>query len=561
MKLPSLLVACTVLGLATSASAATVFEKADAAWRPADSPRASDVVMRSLQPRPMKATDPRNSIEAAEAFHVTRHEWTYLANTAAGGNPVWSQSFVNEAHRIGVLVGGAGSGATTQVKDIIHLPLAAFAVLDINGNVHVLPHKRGWAEVEGEGSVFSEEYFQAHLKFFENQLALGCDTLQRDEGQMATNFGFDFSPAAINAFRAYLKDRTTEEQRNAWHLGPLATFDVRKYFLQFNPPSNGPEGWFLEWKPELGPGNRIKDIYNQFITDGCVSFFQRTRGSINAYAGRTVPMSCNNTSYQRWGPTHRVFDWGMSEMIISLATPKRMYDRVKAGREIGKVQVLSMPKTLDRPVDPAVLKTLNRKVIAQAYAIGAIGKVPWDLFLQSADGEARDFGEPSDYADLFGFVRGIAPRLEGFEEAAVASHEIADTHGWDVLPLRLEGGKGASAFLRVRPGDSSSPVVIHIVNWGEARDTATISVLKSAIGWAPGKTVTLLQPAAYNHQLHVMAEYDQNSLIKPGDRRGPEHAAAYAHLVVKSPLTATDQGEWITLPAVTAAPWSVIVIE
>lgn len=541
--------------LATSAP--TLADRADAPWRPAFAPRASDVVMRSLRPHPASADDPHDTLGAAGEFHATRLEWTYLGGHDVRGGPDFSRDFIAAAKRLGLLVGGASSGASQQVDHLVKQPLPAFCVLDLEEKLHVVPHKRGWQTPPGQGSVFSPEYFAAHLEHLAEQVRLGCDTVQRDETQMAVSVGFDFSPAAIAAFRTYLAQHSTAEQRRDWDIGAVEVFDVRRYFLSLHPPENRPNGWFAKWERT----NPVKRHYDAFIAESVALFHRSTREALNRLAGRVVGFSCNNTSYQRWLAPHREFDWGMSELMLNTAEPVHMYQRVRAGRDLGKVQVFSTPKTAGQTLAPEQLRELNRRVIAQAYATGALGKVPWDLFMQSEDGRERYFGTAADYADLYGFVRALAPILEDFEEAAALGPGLDDRARWPEPPLRLTGAPEVYAYVRVRPRDPASPVAIHLVDWGASGGPATLSLRRSALPASAGRKARVLTPTRYDHQEHAWAELAQGNLLQPGERRGPQQASAYRRLRQERSLELSERGEWLEVSGLTAQPWSVVLIE
>jgi hypothetical protein len=539
------------MALGSTQGIETVFRKSDPLWRPADVPLASDVIIRSLRPR--VGTHEHNSIAASKAFHATRHEWTYLRDDEA------SVAFINQARNMGILVGGGGSGASHQVQHLTEMEIIDFCAQEIDGSLYVMPHKRGWDNPPGQGSVFSDEYLRIHTLHYARQLDMGATSLQRDEGWMAISQGYDFNPKAIDAFRKYLKRNTTLSDRHKLGIGEPMDFDVVGYFAERDPPVSYQGRWFPGWIPE----DPIKQLYDQFIVDGVVDFYRRLRAALNDHAGRPVAFSCNNTSLQQWTPAHLQFDWAMSELMFETANPQHLYDRFRAGMEHGKVQVISTPKPLGQIEDYEAFRELNRKVIAQAYSVGGLCKAPWDLFLQTVDGRGRYFGDPAHYADLYGFVRGMSAYLEGFEEAAAYGPGILDVHGWENHPLRVRGSEACYAFLRVRPRDADSPVVIHVVNWGDGADEFEVQVKGQAIGWdADNRVVRLLRPAPYDQRLHRLADSKQERLRPSGMLRGPAQQGAYQKLIQSTLLEAKDTEDgWLSLSGIQAEPWSVIVIE
>lgn len=553
----------------------TVFAKSDPLWRPLNVPRASDVVMRSLRPR-LDDGD-HHSIDASRAFHVTRHEWTYLNYLAQGGSFEASTEFVGALRELGIMVGGAGSGSAHHVDRLTDKQEHEYCVLDIDGNIHVPPHKRGWDNAPGVGSVFSDEYLRIHAAHYMEQLDLGATSLQRDEAWMALSQGYDFSPHAIAAFRHYLKEHTDTRERQELGIRDLEAFNVADYFRALGPPEERPNRWFHPWQRD----DPVKQHYARFIKVGTIAFYNNLREILNHHAGRKVPLSCNNTSLQQFTPVHLQFDWAMSELMFRTANPQHLYDRYREAIGHGKVQVLSTPKPIGEVEDYDAFRELNRQVIALAYSLGGLCKVPWDLFLQTVDGRGRYFGEPAHYADLYGFVRGMAPFLEGFEEAAAYGREIPDVHDWETHPVRITGCDDFYAFVRVRPRDKQSPVVIHVVNWGDADARGDLHLLASAIDWDPENSIVrLMRPAAYDERLHRLADIHQQLLrnhwrggLSAGlvhrtaerDRTlltGPQQYSAYQPLIDQKVLEPEETADgWVRLPGITAAPWSTIVIE
>ncbi|MCC5808046.1 MAG: hypothetical protein JJU00_17090 [Opitutales bacterium] len=480
-----------------------------------------------------------------------------------GGDVDTSLTFIEQARAMGMPVGAAGSGSSHHVERFTDQEREAYCVLTIDKELYTPPHKRMWTVPPGQGSVFSDEYFRIHLKHYTEQLDMGATILQRDEGWMAISQGYDFNPKAVAAFREYLAENSTAAERAEWGIGDPVSFDIAEYFRNLDPPVDAGHRWFRGWIPD----DPVKEIYDQFIVDGVVDFHQRLRAALNDHAGRPVPFSCNNTSLQQWTPAHLQFDWAMSELMFRTANPEHLYDRYRVGLGHGKVQVLSTPKPVGYVEDHEAFRILNRQVIAQAYSLGGLCKAPWDLYLQAPDGRARYFGDPGDYADLYGFVRGMAPYLEGFEEAAAYGAGIEDVHGWQTHPVRIEGNDDIYAFLRVRPRDAGSPVVIHCVNWSEdLKNHASwdLYIRKDAIAWenSDDSVVLVKKPVGYNEKLHRLADRRAEALRLPEQLRGPEQAEAYSILIDAMPVDPdTAEGGWLRISDLRADPWTVVVIE
>jgi len=72
---------------------------------------------------------------------------------------------------------------------------------------------------------------------------------------------------------------------------------------------------------------------------------------INDYAGRRVPLSCNNGAH-RWSEIKREFDWAFGELSYSRAKPDVLYTAMREAAKHDRLQVVTMPKKGDTN-DPA----------------------------------------------------------------------------------------------------------------------------------------------------------------------------------------------------------------
>jgi hypothetical protein len=175
-----------------------------------------------------------------------------------------------------------------------------------------------------------------------------------------------------------------------------------------------------------------------------------------------------------------------------------------------------------------------------AYAAGGHSMVPWDVYMP---GDApRYFGTPEQYADLFGFIRGNAEYLDGYEYAgALGAGLSCDLYG-DEMPVELHGGGRVCAVLRALPGKVDAPVVVHLIDWSEEPQPFELSLSPGAFFGGRPLKVKLLKPATFDKARHARAEQSQS----------------YGGLVETAALeggyTAT-----LSLPAVT--PWALLVIE
>ena len=156
-------------------------------------------------------------------------------------------------------------------------------------------------------------------------------------------------------------------------------------------------------------------------------------------------------------------------------------------------------------------KAQLRTMIALAYANGAHLIVPWDAYIH---GGKRLFSSPTDYADLYGFLRGLgqAGYLKSYEDAAVGGYNLQENRYDTLQPISIEGGSGKlSAFARAIPKNSEAAIVVHLVESGKSKG----SKLKLNNSTAPQLKsnklkCTLLMPTNYHKATHEAASEKQD---------------------------------------------------
>jgi len=271
-----------------------------------------------------------------------------------------------------------------------------------------------------------------------------------------------------------------------------------------------------------------------------VAFHQAMRQAVDAHAGRVVPWSCNNGA-RRWGPTEMVFDFFIGELSVSNTKPAYLHEVLRKAEQLGKAQVTTMPLTGEPIVDDGI-RPIARKAIATAYALGGLCMVPWDTYMPK--GQPRYFGRPEAYAGLFGFVRGAARYLDGYEYAGAFGKDIAcDLYG-ETPPVRLKAGRSVYAFPRAVPGDRDAAVVIHLVDWTDAPEPFSLTLLPSAFFGSRALQFRLLTPRPYEAAEHEGAEASKN----------------YDGLVRVDALEASGaKGTTLEIPAL--SPWGILVVE
>lgn len=164
---------------------------------------------------------------------------------------------------------------------------------------------------------------------------------------------------------------------------------------------------------------------------------------------------------------------------------------------IGKIQVYTL-KSYD--------KSLNRRTIAGCYGMGMLMLAPWDVYIPN---NPRFYGEPNDYVDLYDFVLDHSQWFDEYEDFSVDGNSIVDAHyDPNTLPVWIENATSDPyTFVRTIPGDSTAPVVIHLIDWSPTPAGFHVKVRKSsffdgnlydAYLYEPGTTSGTLLPEDVN---------------------------------------------------------------
>ncbi len=310
-------------------------------------------------------------------------------------------------------------------------------------------------------------------------------------------------------------------------LGDLATFNYREVVNAAGAPVG--DG-FASWD-----GGRLKALFGQFQEDSTTAFNVWARTEIDRYAGRRVPMSCNN-GVRRWESFRLCFDWAMGELSYRDANAPRLHAAMAEAQSHGKLQVVTMPLK-DNYDEPEVWTALIRRTIAWSTAFGGWCMVPWDTYLP---GDApRYFGTPDQYADLYAFTRALAPYLDDYSEVVVVGDGFetpADS------PIALVEAEPRQAVLRVVPNDPTRPAVVHLISSPDASPIVRLRLNPEQFWGDRPLRFRWLTPQPYQPAAHAAAE----------------QAKAYETLVLARELPG---GKLAQLDLPTPAPWGVLVIE
>jgi len=453
--------------------------------RPAGAPRASDVIMRTLSWHPANAKDRHDTMAALRDFHVSRLEWAYVNN----------KGWIEKVKGSGRVFGGAASAPSYVPENREADWFETVVILNLDGEPIIAPWKRTWNRTLW-GCINNPELERGYLEYLKGYVDAGVDVMQRDEPGAnfnATGWGGCFCPHCIKAFREYLAENTTADERKPLGIADLETFDYRAHLKGQGAPVGDP---FRRWD-----GGELKRRFVAFQTEATVAFHRRTRKALDDYAGRRVPVSCNNGAHG-WSQIELEFDWAFGELSYGRARPDVLYEAMREAAEHDRIQVVTMPKKGDTN-DPAEWERRTRRTIATAYACGGLCMVPWDTFMPRD--APRYFGTPEQYADLFGFIRATAEHLDGYEDAAVVGKTIQEDRYGPTPPVAIRGGGDVCAFVRAQPGRSEAPVVIHLIDWGEPKPCTV--ALRNAAFFGPGQlTVRLLIAPEFDRAAHDKAD-------------------------------------------------------
>jgi hypothetical protein len=199
---------------------------------------------------------------------------------------------------------------------------------------------------------------------------------------------------------------------------------------------------------------------------------------------------------------------------------------------------------------------VNRYVIAMTYAMGSHLIVPCDVYQQvTATTSTRLYGKPSEYADLYGFVRSMSEFMDGYGEAAVTGWKLED---WASDRVRIDGEQ-AIALVRAKPGDAAAPVVVHVVDY-KPDAGRTLAVSATALGFDDHVKATLYTPVPYDKQLHATV-IKRAEALRGNNMRGAKQARAFAPLRRSAPLKLTTRDGKIIVKLPQLDVWGVVVFE
>jgi hypothetical protein len=333
----------------------------------------------------------------------------------------------------------------------------------------------------------------------------------------------------------------------------------------------------------------------QFMYNSMMEVLDTVHRHFEDLLGRKIEWSGNNSSWHRMNEIIvNGYTTAYGEVIATeiFSTPGKWINDFRTAERNGILQAFQIcSKEIDDDTkSDDVLNTeqyekfvcINRSHFAFAYAAGGLASVPWDSY--TGTDQTRHFGLFSEFADLSGFIRGIGPYLDGYESGFdyfmangdyVGSSYIDPRFSSSELPLEVEGNDNAVVFVRVKPGDESAPIMIHLTEWFhiyesnayykpymfETRDAYTLKIRRSSFFDGAPFSLKLLTPAPYSKAVHDLSALQAEELLIPGEYRSVKEYPAYQNLVREEYLDLQVEGDFIVLEIPKLPHYGVLKLE
>lgn len=456
----------------------TVYHIAKKTKRPAGAPKYSDVSFSSRWHRPLDENDPHDTFETAAAFFATRLDWVYSTDSA------WITECKSRGYHFVSSLNSKlpdSPGGESRLKG---------RIVDRDGNPVTAPWMKDWKA--WWGCANTPEY---------------------------RNIFMDHAKICIDGSADYFQIDDPDMNYNAVNWGGCFCKHCREKAKKLGVDLDDPE--------------QMKKFQAESVTE----FFREIRKQINDYAGRHVPLSCNNYLAEWTRFPYAQFKIGMAEVPEEEARPELIYKKLLETRRLGKAQLITFVSEDNR---------LTRKMIATIYACGANPIVPWDVYLKSTpEGSIRFFGEPKVFADLYGFVRANANYFDGYEDACIFGHGLTERRFGNASPLTIEGGSGdVYAFVRVKPGENNSPIIIHLIEWANSSQSFRIKFKKDTFFNRRILKANLHSPVYYDTELFEQSARDRD----------------YSRLSRKTELNIIETDKYAMIDVSNVDSWAIVVL-
>ncbi len=502
---------------------------------PPMSPRYSDVILRNINFR----TGTYDSFKSIKDFHATRMEWVYISFNAT------DKTKIEQVKNLGLIFGAASSGST------FHSPIPKQELWQekIDGTAPIPSWMIEWPDPQIFCCMNKPGFIEGNLAYNKDLIDMGADVIQRDE-PYSSGYLSCFCKYCMPAFTEYLIENYTPGQLG---LASLENFNYKEYLI-----SKGVQADAVASSQKNTP---LYIAYSNFQLSFSAEFHRQIGKEIDKYTGRHITRSCNNLA--RWNEVHLPFEYGNAESWFRDVDPLKIYGWCKTARELEKYLTITKPCQIPPEYTNDQIISVIRKFGGVLTASGGNFQIPFDVFDTYQDGTTapRYFGLPSEYADMFGFIRGIPEYLDGYEDAAVHIKNFTDNRYDGDFPVSVTDPlRDIVAMVRCKPGDKEGARVIHLVDW-DSKGSFNFGIKGDAFFPGYKLKVKLFTPKPYDATSHSLAENEAIAMLPPGERRGPGQARAYKRLVDSLELSVNLTGPWseVVIPAL--GPWGILVVE
>jgi hypothetical protein len=329
----------------------------------------------------------------------------------------------------------------------------------------------------------------AHIKYI---IDVGADQIQHDDPAMnssAVSWGGCYCQDCISKFRGYLSQKYTATELLALGITDMNGFSYKQYKLSG------------------GNNSQLANDFDLFQKVSAVEYFNYIFQQTNAYAGKSVPFSSNNVGGV-WSSPYDCFSFGIAELSESQLSVPELWLKYNAAVSFGKAQIFTL-QSID--------KEIYRRAIASSFGCGGHILAPWDVSISNPPPD-RFFGIPSDYNDLYKFVRDHQQFFDGYEDAATFGPHMSDIrYDSNDAPMWISsGGKDVYLFARAKPNDVNAAVIIHVIDWSYLPTSFEIDLKKVRFyGATNNLSITLLRPNQNDLALSVSTSNGIASVVVP----------------------------------------------
>jgi hypothetical protein len=241
------------------------------------------------------------------------------------------------------------------------------------------------------------------------------------------------------------------------------------------------------------PPATVRRLFIAFHRETLDDFYTEIRRTIDDYAGRRVPFSCNNGSPQWQGfPYRDHFDYWLGETSVRYGEPtaRRIYTKVHQADTIGKAQYFSpLNDDTEHVPDRKTYVAITRRIIATSYACGSATIVPWDVWRR---GTERFFGTVEEFGDIYEMVDQSSELFDDHEEVFAVGPDIEPqfAEGLKEPVVQLAGpSEDVLATVRAVPRDKEASIVLHLVDWSLNPEPFRLFIRNDLCGGSPDRVL------------------------------------------------------------------------